>query len=327
MLLQCKVHYADSDQIASGKFGFMRVESSSDVEAGSEKFLIYKFLCKTQLDYGQPKNLILINTQTKSEHYIPIRHLTIKNQINTDRSLITVCLDMNTYNKSFNNDFNTDLNTIQYFLHHELVGVTNFIVYNSNVHQIHQHVIDLLTNKYGIRINVLPYNFPFALSSKIKNRAIIESDCLLRTSGLSRYVMLASLNEYLYPSFRITKQSALTKLMSRSSNEVSRFEISSKTVCIDKRKKILSDNEKYSVDVKNAPFFIEKNESPNNNKDLSDIGKKSIETDTDLVVLLTYVQCPKKDDLYDWRSTLKEKHVEYINFISKEINKLMYFNR
>lgn len=73
----------------------MRVEPEiEDIEVGSEKFMIYKFLCKTQRDNGKPKNLILINTENKSEHYVPIRNLNIKSQ-QVDKSLITVCLDLN----------------------------------------------------------------------------------------------------------------------------------------------------------------------------------------------------------------------------------------
>ena len=51
------------DKIAAGKLEFMRVEPEiSDIEVSAEKFIIYKFLCKTKQDYGTPKNLIFINT-------------------------------------------------------------------------------------------------------------------------------------------------------------------------------------------------------------------------------------------------------------------------
>jgi hypothetical protein len=308
----------------------MRIEETdmSESEAvGSEKFVIYKFLCKTQVDYGQPRNLILVNTQTKTEHYIPVRHLTIKNKMSMDKSLMTVCLDLNSYNRSFTDDFINDTNLIQYFLHHELIGIRNFVVYNSNINQLHQHVVDLLSNKYGVRLNVLPYNFPFALSSKTKNRLIIEADCILRTSGLSKYVTISSVSDYIYPAQKISLQSPLIKMISRTSNEINRFLISTKAVCIDPHKKIHSDNDKYSVDIKSRRFYLEKNEYPYNNREVNDIGKKAIEIDTDHIVLLKYVKCPKKDDFYDWRTTLKEGHVEYINFISKELNKLMFFTQ
>lgn len=310
----------------------MRIEETDmtdgdAVEQENEKYVIYKFLCKTQIDgNSEPKNLILLNTQTKTEHYIPIRHVTLKNRSNVDKSLVTICLDLNSYNKTFADEFNNDTNIIQYFLHHELIGVRNFIIYNSNINQMHQHTIDLLSNKYGVRLNILPYNFPFALNSKIKNRLVIEADCTLRTSGLSKYVMISSLNEYLYPAQKISSmQSQLIKFMSRSSNELARFTISTKAVCTDPHRKILSDNEKYSVDIKSKTFYIEKNEY-SYNKEVNDNNKKNIEIDTDVAVLHRYVKCPKTSDLYDWRSTLKNQHVEYINFISKEINKLMFYS-
>lgn len=302
----------------------MRVEPEiSDIDS-SEKFMIYKFLCKTKVDYGKPKNLIFINTETKTEHYLPIRHLTINSNLQVDKSLITVCLDLNSYNRSFTDEFVNDANIAQYFLHHELIGIHNFIIYNSNVNQMNQHVVDLLTNKYGIRLNVLPYNFPLAMSSVGKNRAIIEADCLMRTSGLTKYVMISSIDEYLYPSQRLAPTSPLLKLFNRYSSEVNRFEISSKAICTDVHRKIHSDNERYSVDVKTRIFFIQKNEFPYNNKPVNDIGKKSIEVGRDLAVVHKYTKCPSKIDLYDWRTTMEQPHRDYVNFISKELNKLLF---
>lgn len=304
----------------------MRVESemTSDIEVASDKFVIYKFLCKTQRDYAQPKTLIFINTETKSEHYVPIRHLTIKNHLQMDKSLITVCLDLNSYNRSFTEEFVNDANVVQYFLHHELIGIHNFIIYNSNVNQMNQHVVDLLTNKYGIRLNVLPYNFPLVMSSKVKNRALIEADCMLRTSGLTKYVMISSVDEYLYPSQKLSSASPLIKLFNHYSSEVNRFEISNKAICADPHRKIHSDNDRYSLDVKLRPFFIQKNEYPYNDKPLNDIGKKSIEVDRNLAVLHKYTKCVLKTDLFDWRTTMEQSHQDYVNFISKELNKLLF---
>lgn len=304
----------------------MRIEPEvSDIDVQTEKFLIYKFLCKTQRDYGKPKNLIFVNIETKSEHYVPIRHLNIKSQLQIDKSLVTVCLDMNSYNRSFTDDFITDTNIVQYFLHHELIGIHNFIIYNSNVNQVNQHVVDLLTNKYGIRLNFLPYNFPLMMSSKVKNRAIIEADCLLRTSGLTKYVMLASIDEYLYPSQKLSPTSNLLKLLNHYSSDVNRFEISSKTVCIDPHRKIHSDNDRYSLDIKTKIFFIQKNEYPYNDKPVNDISKKSIEVERNLAVIHKYTKCPPSaTELYDWRTTMEQHHQDYVNFISKELNKLLF---
>lgn len=306
----------------------MRVEPEvSEIDVAIDKFVIYKFLCKTKEDHGRPKNLIFINTETKSEHYIPIRHLTIKNQLlldKSDKSLITACLDLNTYNRSFTDDFINDTNVAQYFLHHELIGIRNFIIYNSNVNQMNQHVVDLLTNKYGIRLNVLPYNFPLAMSSRGKNRAIIEADCLLRTSGLTKFVMITSVDEYLYPSQKLSAMSPLMKLFNHYSSEVNRFEITSQAVCADPHRKIHSDNEQYSPDMKLRAFYIQKNEYPYNDKPLNDISKKSIEVDRNLAVMHKYTTCSSKNDLYDWRSTLEQQHNYYINFLSKELNKLLF---
>lgn len=184
--------------------------------------------------------------------------------------------------------------------------------------------MDLLTNKYGVRLNVLPYNFPLVLGSRYKNRAIIEADCLLRTSGLTKFVMLSSVDEYLYPSQKISAVNPLIKLFNHYSSEVNRFEISSKAVCIDPHRKIHSDNELYSPDQRIRSFFIQKNEYPYNDKPVNDIGKKSIEVDRNLAVVHKYTKCTSKSDLHSWRSTMEQPHQDYVTFISKELNKLLF---
>lgn len=317
------MHFVDNT-IANGKFTFMRVEEEvSDLDGATDKFIIYKFLCKVQFDHGKPKNMIFVNSNN-AEHIVPIRHLTIKDQSQMEsKSLITACVDLNNYNRTFADDFSSDINIVQYFLHHELIGISNFIIYNSNSNQINQHVADLLTSKFGIRLNILPYNFPFALTSQTKNRAIIEADCLYRTSGLTKYLMLTSIDEYLYPSQKLTTANPLIKLFNHYSNEVSRFEINAKVVCVDKHRKILSDNEFYSVHVKPRLFFINKNEYPYNDKPLNDVSRKSVDVDRNLAVVHKYTICPPKSELYDWRTTMEENHKKYIDVISQDLNKLL----
>lgn len=194
---QCKVHFTDNT-IANGKFGFMRVEPEiSDIDVAADKFLIYKFLCKIPHDYGKPKNLIFIYTQTKSEHYVPICQLTIKNNLQKDKSLITVCVDLN----SFTDDFINDSNVAQYFLHHELIVIRNFIIYNSNVNQINAHIsLTCSPTKKASACCLTISRLQWAVLERIALH-LIEADCLLRTAGLTKYViMISSIDEYLYPS-------------------------------------------------------------------------------------------------------------------------------
>lgn len=304
----------------------MRIEEEvSDLDGSSDKFIIYKFLCRVQFDHGKPKNMILTNKNAEqSEHYVPIRHLTIKDQFQMEsKSLITACVDLNNYNRTFTDDFASDLNILQYFLHHELIGISNFIIYNSNTNQINQHVADVLTSKFGIRLNILPYNFPFALTSQTKNRAIIEADCLYRTSGLTKYLMVTSIDEYLYPSQKLSTSNPLIKLFNHYSNEVSRFEINAKLVCSDKHRKILSDNEMYNVNVKPKLFFISKNEYPYNDKPLNDVSRKSVDVDRNLAVVHKYSRCTSKSELYDWRTTMDENHRKFVDVLSRDLNKLL----
>ena len=306
-------------------------ESTSKTASGhSEKYVIYKFICKTTRDFGkqQPKNLIFTNSETKSETFLSLRNLNLKSSTKggmVDKSLLTVCLDWNNYNRSYINDFVNDTTILQYFLHHEIIGIRNFIIYNSNINPLPSRIVDMINTKYGIRLDVLPYNFPFELNDKHKNRAIIERDCLMRTSSTSKFLAITELNEYLYPKQMISLTSPLVKLLTHYSNDISRFEVSTRSVCMDARKKILSDNSYYNVDLKNSVFYIFKNEYPLNDKYITESSKKeSVILDREKVIVHKYINCLNKTDLFDWRTTVDADHLNFINLISKELNTLLF---
>lgn len=322
---KCQIQF--QGQVASGKFMFSRLDTVDDEIPipTSEKYVIYKFICKTNRDFKQPNHIIFTDLETKSEHVVPVRNLELKSKLNIDKSLVTVCLDLNSYNRSYQDSFINDTTFIQFFLHHELIGIRNFIIYNSNVNQLNQYMVDLINTRYGIKLDVLPYNFPFELKSKTKNRAILETDCLMRTSGTTKYVILASLNEYLYPSQRLGLTNPLIRLLNRYSNDVNKFEIKTRFVCLDQRRKILSDNNMYTIDIKTSEiFYIYKNEFPHNDKLINESNKRSIEIDRNIAIMHKYITCINKTDLHDWRTSTDKELLSYIDLISKELNTLIF---
>lgn len=187
---KCQIQF--QNQLVTGKFLFSRIEPIEELTIPTtEKFVIYKFICKTNRDFGQPNHLIFTDLEQKSEHVVPLRSLEMKSKPkqNVEKSLMTVCLDLNSYNRTYLDNFINDTTIIQFFLHYELISIRNFIIYNSNVNQMNQYMVDLINTRYGIKLDVLPYNFPFEMTSKVKNRAIIETDCLMRTAGTTKYVV------------------------------------------------------------------------------------------------------------------------------------------
>jgi hypothetical protein len=306
-----------SEKIVSGKFGFIRLEHQNIPLLGgdqSENYLIYKFLCTVSRDFGTPTNVIFTDLKLHTEHFVSVRSVETKN-IKEKQSLV-VCLDLNSYNHSFVDPFVNITNILQYFLHYEIIGATEFIVYNPNVYNSE---LKTMAAKYGIKINILPYNFPFELNDKNKNRLVILNDCLLRNVHLSNFVAVTALNEFLFPDSRLRPGNNFLKSLKSVSSEVNRFEIKKRSVCMDFRKRILVDNFLYNIDMKNDKFYLYY--KPDYNK--NDIFKTH-EANKNIISVHQYVKCINRTDLYDWRTILPESYLNFMYDTGKELNTLMF---
>jgi Glycosyltransferase family 92 len=295
----------------------MRLEHENTlVGEQTENFVIYKFLCYLSRDFGAPSNVIFTDTKLKTEHFVSVRSVETRNV--KEKQTLVMCLDMNSYNRSFIDPFTNVTNLLQYFLHYEIIGATEFIVYNPN---IFTRELKSMAAKYGIRMNVLPYNFPFELNEKAKNRLIIQTDCLLRNVHLSNFVAITGLNEYLYPDSRLRPGNNFLKSLKTVSSEVNRFEITKRSVCLDFRKRILVDNYLYNIDMRNEKFYLYRPYQQNDYK--NDIFKTHA-TDQNQISVHQYVKCINRTDLYDWRTILPEGYLNFVYDTGKELNTLMY---
>jgi hypothetical protein len=105
---------------------FSRIDAVEDITSlpKSEKHVIYKFICKTSRDFKQPSHIIFTDLESKSEHAVAIRRIGLggasmdstRNKLNIDKSLLTVCLDLNLYNRSYQDSFVNDTTIFQFFL-------------------------------------------------------------------------------------------------------------------------------------------------------------------------------------------------------------------
>lgn len=222
--------------VVAGKFGFIREEvkqsvnkqSTSDKQS-NEEYIIYKFICKINRQLGIPKKIIFTDKNTNTKHSIAVRDL----KLNVSKQQLVSCLNLlppkSQYITQF---FSLDINLLEYFYHHKVLGVEEFIVYD-NEPMMSINVRKQLA-KAGIRVNLLPFNFPFELSNKAKIRKIVELDCELRTLNISQYFIMAEPNEYLYAdSYLKSGNSTFLLFDMYAYPESNRFEILSNTVCLN----------------------------------------------------------------------------------------------
>ncbi|XP_055606632.1 uncharacterized protein LOC129754527 [Uranotaenia lowii] len=316
---KCQVQHGGKD-VATGKFLFSKMEHSTGSIAApnGEVFVIYKFFCKIKRDFGQPTEVIFTDLAHSIKRIIPLRVIETKSV--PQKMTMTACVDMNDY-LELENEFRKPSSMLQYFLHHQIVGVEDFIVYNSNA--LDSPTRAVLYN-HGIKINLLPYNFPFDLTNKRQIRQLIELDCLMRNYNAAKYTFVGSINEYLYPSSRLRSNNQFLKDAGKASPDITQFTISSRTVCIDRRKKIFSDNVLYDVEARSdQPFYVFRPQDYNRTG-LQEVGK-SLDIDRNVMFMHRYVEkCSEHADRYEWTSIVEPNFLQYVTEVGKELNKLIY---
>ncbi|XP_053687486.1 uncharacterized protein LOC128736987 [Sabethes cyaneus] len=316
---KCQVQHGGKD-VVTGKFLFVRMDTPTGSVAtpNGEIFTIYKFLCKVKRDFGHPTEVVFTDSTHSIKRFIPLRVLESKSV--PQKMTITACVDLNNY-LELENNFRQPSAILQYFLHHQIIGVDDFIVYNSNA--LDSMTTSILYN-HGIKINLLPYNFPFDLTNTVQNRRLIELDCLMRNYNAAKYTFVGSINEYLYPSSRLRSNNEFLKNVAQVSSDVTQFTIATRAVCVDDRKKIFSDNLLYDVEARQeSPFYIYRPQ--NYNRTGSQEFIKSLNVDRNVIFVHRYVEkCASKSDLYDWTTVLESDFLQYVNEIGKELNKLIY---
>lgn len=316
---KCQVQHGGKD-VVPGKFYFIRLDSPTGSVAtpNGEVSVIYKFLCKVKRDFGHPTEVVFTDSVHAIKRYIPLR--VIESKSIPQKMTMTACVDLNNY-LELDEEFRKPSAVLQYFLHHQIVGVDDFIVYNSNA-------LDSLTTttlyNHGIKINLLPYNFPFDLTNKQQNRQMIELDCLMRNFNAARYTFVGAINEYIYPNSRLRSSNQFLKYANKASSDVTQFAITSRTICIDDRKKIFSDNLLYDVESRGEkPFYIYRPQDYNRSGSQEIV--KSLSIDGNTLFMHRYVEkCASKSDLYDWSTILNSNFLQYVNEVGKELNKLIF---
>lgn len=311
---KCFVRFADNYSM-KGKLGFLRIfENANNINSKNNddvNFSIYKFVCKYGGNSRKIVAMTLQDNESNQKHTLVVRDL--QNKQITEKISLAICLDLNHYNDSSVEAFASATNLQQFFYHYHILGATEFIVYGGK--GISTFVKNRLL-RHGIQPNIFPYNFPFDQNIQRPNRAIIEIDCLLRTSNIAQYTMIASINEYLYPFTPKFKPDTLFyQFMEQYSNDFTRFEVTTRTICLSSnhRKLILSDNNMSDFLPSSEKFFLHR---PQYNYE----NYKSTVLDGKRISLHRYVNCSETANIFDWRNLIEENSLRYINTISKELN-------
>lgn len=318
-----------------GKFGFSREEITGiPPDNNIENYIIYRFRCKLQRDYGQPQSIIFTEINTNIKHRILIRNLH-GNGI-THKLEIGMCLNL--IQDDNVNDINysiSDSYLLQFIYHHHLIGIDEIFVYDNGA--INNNVKAQLA-KHKIPIQIFQFNFPFQIGHPLKIQRIIEIDCLLRTMNLIKYVSIAKPNEFLYPDTNVQAINSFLKNCHQYSNDVLRFDIILDTLCINVNEKLLArsllhkiinNNNNNINDEHNLMITTKLNEyisiyRPSLMLIDSDRNVKNVKIDKLHVSSHRYENCDNnKTEIYDWRATIGMRYLEYYDNIDMRVKALL----
>lgn len=289
-----------------GKFIFTR-EDVTDVsnDKNSENFILYTFICKINRDFGYPKKIVFIDTNSHSRHSVNVR----QNKLKPDKQLLTVCLNLGRFGDKTKFPL-TDSKFLQFFYHHSFIGVENFLIYD-NDDSISTKVRQILF-KNGININILPYNFPFESHHPKQMLRILEMDCLLRTKLFSKYTIISTPNEFLYTDTNLKSPDSPIKQLKKYPVDKNLFEFTVKTICIDNSVAQLAQNNHSRIEAEST-FLIFK-------PDYKFDDSERVRIADGHIFLHRYVNCDDTNvSTFDWRTSVSSSFLEYYDVISREV--------
>lgn len=300
---QCEMEF-ENGKTQRGKFVFTR-EEAVDVpvtDANSENFEVYTFICKISRDFGYPKKIVFIDTNSHSRHSVNVR----LNKVKPDQQFLTVCLNL-TPDKERKFQI-TDTKMLQFFYHHSFIGVDNFVIYDTD---------DLVSTKVrqalfknGININILPYNFPFESRHPKQVQRILEMDCLLRTKSISKFAIVSAPHEFLYTDANLKSPQSPLKLLKKYPADRNLFQLSVRTICVDNAVQLAYNNRSLS-DTKST-FSLYKPDFK-----FDDVEKVQVEDAR--ISVHRYTRCEEGILKNEWRATATSTFLEYYDSIAREV--------
>lgn len=302
-----------------GKFGFTKETLAGTADTNSiEMYLIYRFRCKTQRDFGgatnvPPQSILFTETQSSAKHRIQVRNL---NRHHVPHKLeIGLCLNL-MQNDGQTDPFLTESHLLQHFYHHHLIGIDEIIVYDNGV--LLSDAIRERLLKHKISIKSLQFNFPFEINDAAKIRRVIEIDCLLRTTNLVKYMIIAGPNEFMYPDTNVQGLTSFLKQFHEYAGNVRRFDVPMDVVCWNLNEKLLARNLLY----KNEPKLSANEYFSVYRPSTSDSGI-NVTVDKLHVFAHRYENCNNKTEMYDWRATIGMRYLEYYDGVDMRVQALL----
>jgi hypothetical protein len=229
----CSFWFEDKDVSVSGKFSFSKIEMKKAdngvlTDKNKPRITGYYLFCITKYVINVPYGVTFYKTDdvVPSSAFVPVYYPNEKSELSNGSAICITASPSPGLLKS---------NVAEFLSYHQLLGVTNYIIYDGG---LPNKVLSLLRGTavhegIGLDVSVLPWNFPLSsLQAEAVARMVMEKDCLLRTMGKVHNVAVMTWEEYVVPRYHHLLASMLDDFDS-GRKTTSRFEIPTITFCTE----------------------------------------------------------------------------------------------
>uniref|UniRef100_A0A1Y1NK64 Glycosyltransferase family 92 protein n=1 Tax=Photinus pyralis TaxID=7054 RepID=A0A1Y1NK64_PHOPY len=234
----CYLWFEDKEKPTPGKFRYAEVEN--DKVNGQTAFFYY---CSLTTTLHKPY-AVSFAVKNKKIGELKKVHLTVS-RAHTQKVNTVICVSPTDFNKSF---------FVEFLSYHKLVGVENFIFYQSNIPHRLIKIVHNLSNRLGINTHFRSWNFP--KTEGALSRTIVEKDCILRTANYSDNSITLELNEFIVPSGHFIY---FNETFNASKKMPDRISLPVQTFCVDnsaRRKPITLQNVDVSYNNDNKVRYV-----------------------------------------------------------------------
>lgn len=236
--MQCLVFFESDSKPLLGNFNFIPISKHSSTIQNSA-YKGYHFVC-TYSSSETPTGITFVTKSNRYLNYVPIFPIKVLPQNLGDNSKISVCV-MQSSMKSL---LPSMVDMVGFISFHTLVGMNNFIVYDSGIPNKFNSKLKEMANdpsaSQRFTYTVIPWNFPFTEVDEMIAREIAVTDCLYRSYNNVAYSIVLSWNEYVVPRYHRATINLITDVK-KTESEFDRYGLKPKFFCTQQ-----SDNKKYA---------------------------------------------------------------------------------
>lgn len=168
------------------------------------------------------------NNDETSQAFLPVANVNVNQAVQNSTAVCIMPIEYPYLKKS---------QYLEFLSFHKVIGITDFIIYGSNLQ--HNVLSPILKDaSYEINLINLQWNYPFVGDADLV-RLVAENDCMLRTKGYFENVAILKWNQFLVPRYHSNINNVLIDL--DPDRKTQKFQFLTMLFCMEYKDDVKSD--------------------------------------------------------------------------------------